>query len=82
MRTTITLDDALLTEAKQVAARTGRSLGAVIEDALRQALARRADHGGPRPALPTYAGDGLQPGIDLDDAAALLDLLHEPGATP
>ncbi len=82
MRTTINLDDALLSEAKQVAARTGRSLGEVIEDALPQALARRADDGRPRPALPVHAGDGLQPGVDLDDAAALLDLLDDPGATP
>lgn len=82
MRTTITLDDALLSEAKQVGARTGRSLSAVIEDALRQALARRGDDGRPRPDLPTYAGDGLRSEVDLDDAAALLDLLDEPGATP
>lgn len=82
MRTTIVLDDALLMEAKQVAASTGRSVSAVIEDALRQALARRAGDGRPRPELPTHGGDGLRPGVDLDDAAGLLDLLEEPGATP
>ena len=41
MRTTIYIDDALLAEAKQVAARTGRSLTAVVEDALRESLHRR-----------------------------------------
>ncbi|HSH61031.1 MAG TPA: CopG family transcriptional regulator [Acidimicrobiales bacterium] len=82
MRTTISLDDALLADAKQLAARTGRSLGAVIEEALRQALARRPGDGKPRPALPTYAGDGLQPGVDLDDAATLLDLLEGRSAAP
>ncbi|HEV3496005.1 MAG TPA: PIN domain-containing protein [Actinomycetes bacterium] len=34
MGTTINIDDALLAEAKQAAARTGRSLTAVVEDAL------------------------------------------------
>jgi len=36
MRTTINIDDALLAQAKQVAARTGRSLTDVVEDALRE----------------------------------------------
>ena len=74
MRTTITLDENLLHEAKDVAARTHRSLSAVIEDAVREALARRRDPD-ERPAveLPVFGGRGLQPGIDLDDTAALLE---------
>ena len=80
MRTTISLDDALLAEAKQTAARTGRSLTAVIEDALRSSLTPRATPKRARPALPSFRGDGLQPGVDLDDSAALLDLLDEPRA--
>lgn len=77
MRTTIRLDPVLLAEAKQHAARTGRTLTAVIEDALRSSLAR-LNRAGERPAaeLPTYRGKGLQPGIDLDDSAALLDLME------
>ncbi len=76
MRTTVRLDDDLLREAKQFAARTGRTLTAVIEDALREMLARR----GTRPRrtrvkLPTFKGRGLRPGVDLDDAASLLDLM-------
>ncbi len=80
MRTTIRLDDDLLARAKALAAHTGRTLTAVIEDALRAALARRR----PRKArasadLPTYGRGGLRPGIDLDDAASLLDAM-EPDA--
>ena len=41
MRTTIRLDDNLLAEVKLLAARSGRSMTAVIEDALREMLARR-----------------------------------------
>lgn len=74
MRTTIRIDDALLAEAKAVAARTGRSLTALVEDALRQSLSssqrreRRSVH------LPVFDGR-LRPGVDLDDSSALLDLL-------
>jgi hypothetical protein len=78
MRTTIRLDEQLLAEAKQVAARTGRTLTAVIEDALRQALAGRRQSGTDKRSsvrLPTFRGDGLQPGVDLDDSAALLELM-------
>jgi hypothetical protein len=76
MRTTIRLDDHLLAEAKQLAARTGRTLTAVIEDALRQMLARRQQAAARPPVrLPTAPGNGLQPGVDLDDSAALLDLM-------
>ena len=76
MRTTVRLDDHLLAQAKQYAAASGKTLTAVLEDALRESLARRA-----RPArrrrvrLRTFNGGGLCPGVDLDDSAALLDLL-------
>jgi len=76
MRTTINMDDALLSEAKQLAARTGRTLNAVIEDAVREVLARRRGARKRQPVeLPTGKGRGLQPGVDLDDSAALLDLM-------
>lgn len=74
MRTTVRLDDQLLTEAKEHAARTGRTLTALLEDALRAflALENRPKRGRP-PRLPTYGQGGLQPGVDLDDGAALQD---------
>ncbi len=76
MRTTIRLDDELLTRTKELAASTGRSLARVIEDALREMLARQSQAGERQPVrLPTFAGKGLQPGVDLDDSAALLDLM-------
>ncbi len=76
MRTTIRLDDQLLTETKQLAARPGRSLTAVIEDALRETLSRQQQAVERLPVkLTTVSGNGLQPGVDLDDSAALLDLM-------
>jgi plasmid stability protein len=76
MRTTIRIDDQLLAEVKARAARSGRTLNAVVEDALRAALAQRDPERGPlRIKLPTYAGARLMPGVDLDDSAALLDVM-------
>lgn len=76
MRTTIRLSDDLLEEAKRYALETGRTLTAVIEDALREALRRRRP---PEPRTPvrltTFGNWGLQPGVDLDDSAALRDLM-------
>lgn len=74
MRTTVNLADDLLREAKQVAARSGRTLGALIEDALRESLLRTEEPGREPVRLLTVAG-GLRPGVDLSDNAALLDLL-------
>jgi hypothetical protein len=76
MRTTVRLDDELFRRTKALAAQTGRTLTAVIEDALREALARQRGPRGRRPvALPTFKGIGLQPGIDLDDSAGLLEVM-------
>ena len=77
MRTTIQLDDQLLTEAKEWAVSSGRTLKAVIEDALREALARRnAPQLSPHVHLETFRGQGVLPGVDLDDSASLLDLME------
>lgn len=82
MRTTVRLDPALLADAKALAARTGRTLTKVIEDALRQALSRRSElpTSNGRVSLPTFAGSGLQDGVDLDSSAALLELMDEDAA--
>jgi hypothetical protein len=77
MRTTINLDDDLLAEAKQVAARTGRTVASVVEDALRESLHRRNRTAQGAVELPTFGEGGVQPGVDLDDSAALLDLLDQ-----
>ncbi len=75
MRTTLDINDRLLKEAKGYAASRGQSLKALVEDALRQRLHARA---GKRPlasVIPTFSGKGLQPGVDLTDSAALLELM-------
>lgn len=74
MRTTLQLDDELVVRAKISAARSGRTLSQVIEDALRQVLAARAAPGRPRASVPTSPGRP-RPGVHLDDNAGLLDLM-------
>lgn len=83
MRTTVNLDEQLLREIKLVAAQNGTTVTAVIEDALRDALARRKRPAIHQPVrLTTFRGGGLQPGVDLDDSASLLDMMESATATP
>jgi hypothetical protein len=77
MRTTVRLNEQLLAEAKRHAAETGRTLTALLEDALREALARRKVRIRSRSVrLKTVRGDGVRPGVDLNDSAALLDVME------
>ena len=78
MRTTLRLDERLLRDAKQFAARNGRTLTAVVDDALRQFLSRPATPRERRPLrIRAFKGSGLAPGVDLDDSAALLDVMEK-----
>jgi len=77
-RTTLNIDEELLSQLKHVAASSHRSLSAVVEDALREALAQRKHRAdAPRVELPTFGGRGAHPGIDLDQSSAVLDMLDE-----
>jgi len=77
MRIAIRLDDDLLRQARALAAQTGRTLTSVIEDALRETIARhRGRRGRPRMKLATFKGTGLRPGLDLDDSAGLFHLME------
>lgn len=77
VRTTLLLPDDLYREVKSTAAASGETMTSFVEEALREALRRRAGAG--RAAVdfvvaPTGSG-GLQPGVELDDSAALLDVM-------
>ena len=75
MRTVVTLDDDLHRRAKAYAARHGTTLAALVEEALRLRLARRTAARPRSVKLPTFHGDGLQPGLTLDDMSTILDRL-------
>jgi hypothetical protein len=63
--------------------RLAAQLDATKSDVLRRGLAalesqtRRSEppEAVPAPPLPIYEGQGLQPGVDLDDTVGLLDLM-------
>jgi hypothetical protein len=78
MRTTIRLPDDLFAKFKQLSTESHRTLTAVIEEALRESLARRAGAGRSGSAkLPAFGVGGVREGVDLDDTAALLDRMEE-----
>ena len=78
MRTTLRLDDDLLSAAKQHAAAHGLTLTRLIEDALRAMLSARADAATAPFSMPTFGDGGVLPGVDFDDSAGLLDLMEGP----
>jgi Arc/MetJ family transcription regulator len=81
VRTTVNIDEHLLAEAKVLAARTSRSLGAVLDDALRAMLRRDANKRHCNEfQLPTHGTGGLRPGVDLADKEALAELMGDNAA--
>ena len=72
MRTTITLDEGLAADVKRRARAEGKSVSAVIAEALRAQLTRRDQP--PRSApfrLVTVKGGGLRPGVDVTKLRSL-----------
>lgn len=71
----MSISDRLLSEAKRVAVSSGRTLSQVVEDALQESL-HRASQPEHRPfSLPTFRGEGLLSGVDIDDSASLQDIM-------
>jgi hypothetical protein len=79
MKITLRLDKGLLDEARALAAASGRTLDEFTADALVEVLARRRAAAKREPiVLVTAGGDGLMPGVDINNSAALLDILEPP----
>jgi hypothetical protein len=81
MRTTLRVPDDVLIAAKRRAAADGVTLTRFVEDALRAQLAARPAKSAERVTLPTFRGQGVRPGVDLEDTARLLDVM-EGGVPP
>jgi hypothetical protein len=78
MKTTIEIADALLTEAKRVAAREGVTVRALVEQGLRRVLdERRRGAAGFKLRKASFKGRGLQPGFDGPSFDRLRDLAYE-----
>jgi hypothetical protein len=73
-RTTLAIDDDLLARLKQLAAREGKTLQAVANELLRQALALQRRHGF-KLELKGWKTT-QQPGVDILDRDKLFDLME------
>jgi plasmid stability protein len=75
MRTTVRLDDDLYREVKARAAREGRTVASVLEDAVRIGMRRpAAAEAKPFINVPSGRG-GVMPGVDLSDNSSLSEFL-------
>jgi hypothetical protein len=70
------IDEQLLRDVKAVATESGRTVTTVIEDLLRESLARRRQ-AKKLVTLPNFGGGGLMAGVDINDSAALLHIMEE-----
>lgn len=77
MRTTIRIDDELYREVKARAARSGRTVAAVLEDAVRRGLSPSERRAGGTFAVQPSGRGGLRPGIDLSSDAAIAEAMDE-----
>lgn len=75
MRTTITIDDAVLDDLKRRAAQRGTTVSRVVEDSVRLALTRPPEPTAAPEAfeLVTYGRGGRFTQLDVDRTAALLE---------
>lgn len=79
MRTTLSIDAALLERAKKRARQRGQTLGQYVESAVRRDLTAR-DESAPAPVLPVFTrGTGMRPGLDPSSNRALYDALDASG---
>ncbi|MGL5858860.1 MAG: antitoxin [Angustibacter sp.] len=77
MRTTMAIDDEVLTAAKRRAREQGSSLGQVVEVALRRYLCSTPEPSDP-PTIPVLTGGrGVRPGVDLSSNRAIHELLDD-----
>lgn len=76
MRTTLAIDDHLLDAAKRRARERGKTLGQVVEDALRLELSRPEPEPMGEPPIPiSRRSGGLQPGVDLSSNRSMWEAL-------
>ncbi|MBK5216112.1 MAG: hypothetical protein JJE02_00890 [Propionibacteriales bacterium] len=78
MRTTVNIDEQLLAETKLIAARTHRTIGSVLEDALRKLINEQTSRASNESyTLPDYSRGSLRPGVDLENKDQIEELLDD-----
>jgi hypothetical protein len=74
MKTTLNIDDRVMARLKREAARQGRTMGELVEMALRLFLQTRSEQGDVRP-LPTFKSGGHL--VNIADREALYRAMEE-----
>lgn len=77
MRTTVRIDDDLYREVKARAARSGRTVAAVLEDAVRRGLEPDRPRRKPRYTVVPVGSGGLRPGIDIAFNSSVSEAMDE-----
>jgi hypothetical protein len=78
MRTTVDIDDPILSEIRKMQIREGKPMGRLISDLLAQSLAAaKRSTAEPAPAF-QWVSKNMRARIDLADKHALLDAMDEP----
>jgi hypothetical protein len=77
MKTTVEIPDALLDEARKVAARQGTSVRMLIIEGLRRSLAERRRASDFKLRNASVSGQGLQPGVEGADWSRNRELAYE-----
>ena len=77
MKTTVEIPDALLIEAKQLAASQHTTVRALIEQGLQRVLVERKGHAVHRLRQASFAGEGLQPDVRDGTWERLRELAYE-----
>jgi predicted DNA-binding ribbon-helix-helix protein len=76
MRTTVRIDDEVYRRVKQVADRSDRTIGQVIEDAIQLAFRPARNEFSVSP-LPVFGGSGVMPGVDLTSNRSVAEAMDE-----
>jgi len=76
MKTTIEIPDPLFEKARELAARQDTTQKALVTEGLRRVVAERNRCGQFRPKKASFKGNGLQPGLSLDDWDRIRDLAY------
>jgi len=77
MRTTLSIHEPLLRQAKEISLQRNISVSQVVEEALQSAFGKKANKSrGQAFRFKTFRGDGLQAGVELSSSSALLDLME------
>jgi len=74
MKTTLNIDDTVLTELRREAARQGRTMSEMVEAAVRLLLRAQRKSGASLPPLPTFDSGGQL--VDIADRDALYDVME------